>query len=105
MEDSPNRVSLLASPTRPGWLVLRDNFFPGWGAEVDGNPAAVLRANYAFRAVSLPAGAHLVVFRYRPLSLYLGFAFSMAGLLLCAVMVITLVTAQRRLGQGVWPQS
>jgi hypothetical protein len=39
---------------------------------VDGRPERLLRANYAFRAVALPAGPHTVVFDYHPRSYAVG---------------------------------
>ena len=55
-----------------GYLVLLDSYYPGWRATLDGEPIPILRANYAFRAVRLPAGKHVVEFRYKPMSFYLG---------------------------------
>jgi hypothetical protein len=79
-EDTPDRIAVNADLEKPGWLVLRDNYFPGWKAEVDGAPARILRADYAFRAVALSAGSHRVVFRYRPGSFYWGIGVSLAAL-------------------------
>jgi len=45
-------------------LVLTENYFPAWRAQVDGAEAPVLRANYTFRAVPVPAGEHTVRFTY-----------------------------------------
>ncbi len=55
-----------------GYLVLLDSYYPDWRATLDGTPVPILRANYAFRAVKIPAGKHQVEFRYRPRSFYLG---------------------------------
>lgn len=48
--------------TGPGALVLADASYPGWRAE----GYAIYRADYLFRAVLLPAGAHTLRFYYRP---------------------------------------
>ena len=58
----------------PGWLLLLDTWYPGWRAEVNGRPAAVRRADYAFRAVPVPAGRSTVRFTYVPFSFWLGLA-------------------------------
>ena len=62
----PEQIELDVTLDAPGVLVLADTWYPGWQATVDGVPAALLRANYLFRAVLLPAGQHRVQFDYRP---------------------------------------
>ena len=50
---------------RPGLLIVSENWFPGWIAEVDGVPTEVQRANLTLQAVALPsAGEHVVTLRY-----------------------------------------
>ena len=71
--ESPGRVIIETQATVSGWLLLSDVWYPGWIATVDGQIAEVLQADYLFRAVSLDAGVHQVVFRYNPLSFRLGF--------------------------------
>jgi hypothetical protein len=73
-------VSVESQATRPALLVLSDAFYPGWMVTVDGRPAHLYRANYAFRAVVVPSGQHVVTFTFRPGSLYLGGAVSLATL-------------------------
>lgn len=67
-----NSVSVDVRSSRPGWLVLADTWAPGWTARVDGRTTDVLRANYTFRAVRIPAGQSHVVFSYRPPGFALG---------------------------------
>jgi len=80
-------VRLRAEASAPGFLVLADAFDPGWTAQVDGQPAPVLRANVAFRAVPVPAGRHDVELLYRPASVRVGVVLSALGLVACAVLV------------------
>lgn len=61
----PHRVEVeLPERAAAGYLVARDAFEPRWRATVDGVPSPVERANFAFRAVRVPAGARRVVFEY-----------------------------------------
>jgi len=83
-QDDPERVVADVTSDAPGLLVLTDLWYPGWSAEADGSPAPLYRADGYLRAVALPAGAHRVVFRYRPLSFHAGAVVSLlaAGTLL-----------------------
>jgi hypothetical protein len=87
-------VTIDASLNSPGILVLADSFYPGWEAYVDGERREVLRANYFFRGVVVPAGKHQVEFRYAPYSFRLGMAVSLVSLAL----VVLLLLAGRKSG-------
>ena len=45
----PDEVAIDARLTRAGVVVLGDNWFPGWKAEVDGEPVEVERVDYVLR--------------------------------------------------------
>ncbi len=64
--DSPNRIVLSVDSSADGWVVVRDTWYPGWKAAVDGHPTPVLRADYLFKAVKVPAGMHLIELEYNP---------------------------------------
>jgi len=76
-----NHVVVRARLARPGLLVLSDSDYPGWRASVDGKSVRMYRANGLFRAVSLPAGEHVVHFDFRPASVYVGAAISLVSVL------------------------
>jgi len=73
----------------PGYLVLSDAYYPGWQAEVDGQPVPIYRANAAFRAVPIPAGEHTARFEFKPLSWRIGLAIS--GITLLALALFTII--------------
>ena len=61
----PDERRLRVTTSGPALLVVSENWFPGWVAEVDGEPAAMHRANLTLQAVEIPAGGdHTVTLRY-----------------------------------------
>jgi len=70
------KIKVAIESDQAGYLVLADSYYPGWQATVDGQAAPIERANYAFRAVPVPAGAHTVEMVFRPMTWYLGLAIS-----------------------------
>ncbi len=81
---SDTAVTVSVDLARAGYVVLDDLYYPGWSARVDGRPARILAANGAFRAVAAGPGRHLVRFVYRPASVWVGGALTLAGLLVAA---------------------
>ena len=71
---SLHEITVKTSAAQPQLLVLTDTYYPpGWHATIDGEPAAILQANHAFRAVAVPAGEHEVQYYYASSSFELGF--------------------------------
>lgn len=64
-----DRVEIEVFAPSAGVLVVHDTFYPGWTATIDSRPAAIMRADTLFRGVEVPAGRHLVVMQFDPLSL------------------------------------
>src|SRR5262245_25849913 len=87
----PNRVEVHVEGDAPGFLVLTDVWYPGWVCTVDDEPVPIYRANHAFRAVEVPAGAHDVVFRFEPGSFELGHRITLGSL--AAVTALLLILA------------
>nr|WP_303652772.1 YfhO family protein [Paludisphaera mucosa] len=80
--DLPEEVVVSVSAETPAYLVLADTFDPGWSATVDGEPAAIVPAYVAFRAVFVKPGSHRIVFRYAPAGFAAGLAATAVGCLL-----------------------
>jgi uncharacterized membrane protein YfhO len=67
-------------------LVVRDTFYQGWQATVDGQATPVLRADFLYRAVPMPPGTHLVELHFRSRAFERGLVISaIAGLLTLAL--------------------
>lgn len=54
----------------PGFLVLSDQYFPGWRAYVNGKETPVYCVDGLLRGVVVPQGKNVVEFRYRPWKVY-----------------------------------
>lgn len=94
----PERVRISASATENGILVLSDAYYPGWYAYLDGVEVPIYRANYVMRAISLPKGEHTIEFRYKPLSVKLGFFTSLAAMI---IMIIISAVSLRKFRMSV----
>jgi hypothetical protein len=81
IEHAPDRLAIRAEMACDGLVVLSDTFHPGWRARVDHRPAGIYEVNGAMRGVAVPQGTHTITMRYRPVSVYLGAALSLAGIL------------------------
>ena len=78
----PSRVRVQAVFPRSGFLVRRENFHPGWAAQLDGVPVTITRWSSAFQAVAVSAGRHTVDFAFRspyPVLMWLHFVAVIAG--------------------------
>ncbi|HEY7113381.1 MAG TPA: YfhO family protein [Thermoanaerobaculia bacterium] len=81
------RVELETDARAERLLVFFDAYEEGWSAALDGAPAAVFRADAAFRGVKIPAGTHRIVFSYGAPGLRDGVRLFLAGALGLALFV------------------
>jgi len=63
-------------------LITSDAPYPGWSARIDSAPAPLFTADYAFRGVAVPAGAHRVTFAFFPWSTLVGATITLAALVM-----------------------
>lgn len=66
-------------------LVIAQAYYHCWKPTVDGKPAELLRANYAYQAVEVPPGRHQVRLVYQDRLFHLGMAISLAALIGCVI--------------------
>lgn len=84
LREDAEEIRLRVDRTSPGWLVALSTRFPGWEATVNGKAVPLRRANVAFTALPVDAGASDVVLRYRPKSVKYGLAATAGSLLAVA---------------------
>ncbi|GAB4567457.1 MAG: hypothetical protein Kow0047_19630 [Anaerolineae bacterium] len=92
----PNRVRVDVTLDEPGYLVISQPWYPGWEARLaSGEEVPILRANYAFMAIPLPAGTHQVILRYIPMIWWAGLIASAATILVLVVWFVWRPQARR----------
>ena len=96
----PLCVELEAELTRPGQVVLCDQFYPGWKLEVETagqgrRNVEIERTNQVMRGCMLPAGRHRLIYRYRPASFLIGaIASALAWLVVAGVFARRVLVAR-----------
>ena len=69
---SSDRLEITSRLADRGLLVVSEQFFPGWEARVDGQPAQIMKVNTVLMGVVVPAGAHRVSLRFLPAAITTG---------------------------------
>jgi len=63
---TPNDLRLRVRAPGAGYLLIVQNYYPGWRAWVDGQLTPLFRADGVFQALALDAGIHEVALRFQP---------------------------------------
>jgi hypothetical protein len=100
VEKEPGYWRLRTDSQAPALLVLAESAYPGWGVTVDGQPVDSLLAYTTLRAVCVPAGEHIVEWRFSPRIIWLGAGLSLATLLLLLAALARGFAWQRNQSQG-----
>ncbi len=89
----PNTILFRTNSDAPQILYISDTYDDGWKSFVDGIQTQTLKANYALRAVLIPAGTHTVVMNYAPDEFTQGVIVSLIGL---ALFIVFLTVSKER---------
>jgi hypothetical protein len=79
MRFAPEQIVIRAQTDTPAWLSVALVHYPGWVADIDGQPVPIVRAYGAASAIPLPTGEHIVTLSYQPASFTLGAIISIAS--------------------------
>lgn len=89
IEYRPNHLKYQSNTSKDQLVVFSEIYYDkGWNAYIDDHPVQHLRANYVLRAMVLPAGKHLVEFKFEPKVYNVGEKISFASSLLVILLVI-----------------
>ena len=75
-------VEIAVDSPAPSVVVVAQTFYHNWRASVDGKRVPLLRANYAFQAVEIPAGAHDIKLVYVDRNFRIGLLLSVITLVI-----------------------
>ena len=96
----PNALKYEVNSANGGTVVFSEIYYPGWQAWIDGEEVEHGRANYILRAMNVPAGKHVVEFKFDPDSLRATETIAYIALALLAMAaVVGVVIACKRNGQ------
>lgn len=87
---TPEEIRIITRVSETNLLFLSDTFYPGWHAYIDGEETKILKANWAFRAVVVPPGEHVVRFQYKPKSVEIGIIISSISALITGFVIFFL---------------
>ncbi len=73
-------LDLQVETATAAWLVISEANFPGWNATINGADAETVTAYSALQAICVPAGAHDVSLRFRPIIFLWGGLATLLGL-------------------------
>lgn len=98
----PGLISLALDQPAPvgAALVVSENFYPGWTATVDGQPATAERVNLTYIGVALPAGARTVDLSFRSNTYEQGKMVTLVAIALSLVLLAGGVLVDRRSTHG-----
>lgn len=92
----PEYVAIKAR-SEGGYLVLTDVFHPYWTVRVDGQPAEIIPAFHAFRAVKVSPGVHTVEFFCSVPNFKLAFIVTFATVILGLIVTLCLFKGRKQL--------
>ncbi len=89
-------VEVTVESTRPAILRLADLYYPDWKVTVDGKREKLLRADHVLRAVAVPAGRHVVKFKFASAAFMMGLWLSVVSALVAVGLLVTGAWLARR---------
>jgi hypothetical protein len=85
---APGRVELETDFPAAGFIVIAEQYYPGWQARMDEKRAKLYQANGVLMGVAVPPGRHKVELGYRPLHIFASMGLSALALLVMTALLL-----------------
>lgn len=95
-EYQPNALKYEVNSKNGGVVVFSEIYYPGWISTIDGEEVEHGRADYILRAMNIPAGKHVVEFKFDPKSLHFTETIAYIALVLLAVGAVVVIATEYR---------
>ncbi len=96
-------ISVDIESDQAGFMLVKQQYYPGWEAKVSGERERIYQANYLFQAIPIPKGRSEVRLVYKPKSVLYGALISILAILLLMLMYRyqgRIMMASNRMGTG-----
>ncbi len=101
LQRTANSMTVQVTAVQPRFLVLSETYYPGWQAEIDGQPTEIYKTNVALRGLVVPPGSHTITLRFQPMTFYVGVGLSLGtAVILLVWAAFTGATRLRKRGQA-----
>lgn len=98
----PNELKYLSSNTNEGLAVFSEIYYtPGWNAYIDGKLVPHFEVNYTLRGLKVPAGKHIIDFKFEPQVVKTGSTIALVSFLLMLVLLGAGIYSEWKKKQGV----
>ena len=93
-EYQPNALKYEVDSKNGGVVVFSEIYYPGWISTIDGEEVEHGRADYILRAMNVPAGKHVIEFKFDPKSLHTTETIAYIALALLAIGVVIVMISE-----------
>lgn len=85
----PNYLKYKSNSVYKGFMVFSEIYYPhGWQVFIDGQAVNHVNVNYVLRGMEVPAGEHIIEFKFEPQVIKTGSSIALASSVLVAILVI-----------------
>jgi len=85
----PNHLTYKTSSRKDEFAVFSEIYYPkGWDAYIDGQKVEHISVNYILRGLSVPAGDHVIEFKFEPSSYYTGKKIALISSILIILVIL-----------------